>query len=53
MNSFPNTDKMADLLGDGTGFNQEDPAAEFLAREQSELAELGIDDQIGVEQVYM
>ena len=29
----------------------EDPAAEFLAREQSELAELGIDDQIGVQQV--
>eukprot|EP00794_Sanderia_malayensis_P014438 gene14438-15942_t len=27
----------------------EDPAAEFLAREQSELAELGIDDHVGVE----
>ena len=29
----------------------EDPAAEFLAREQSELEELGIEDQLGVQQV--
>ena len=25
-----------------------DPAAEFLAREQSELEELGIEDQLGI-----
>ena len=28
-----------------------DPAAEFLAREQSELEELGIEDQVGVSEV--
>lgn len=36
----------------GNEFQEEvDPAAEFLAREQSELEELGIEDQLGVPSV--
>lgn len=37
---------MADLLGDDSHYSEEtpeDPAAEFLAREQDALAELGED----------
>lgn len=37
---------MADLLGDDSQYSEEtpeDPAAEFLAREQDDLAELGED----------
>ena len=37
---------MADLLGDDSPYGEEtaeDPAAEFLAREQNDLAELGED----------
>lgn len=40
---------MDDLLNEFQG--EVDPAAEFLAREQSELDELGIGDQIGVPEV--
>lgn len=38
--------KMADLLGDDSHYteeNNEDPAADFLAREQNDLADLGED----------
>lgn len=37
---------MDDLVNEFEG--EVDPAAEFLAREQSELEELGIEDQLGV-----